>query len=117
MQPSSAMNRTSTVRSRLACIYVVVFLTVVVLAGCRADVTGVDATEILPPSEPLAELRFVDESVASVENEAPGVVIETSLGDNSLGSLSLLAPTLTGFGLDTYSTSCDPFEDPYGACL
>ena len=117
MQPSTRQCRTSTVRCRLASIHVVVFVALVVLAGCRADVTGVDATEILPPSEPLAELRIEDQSVAPTGSDGSVASSENSLGDDSFGSLSLLAPTLPGFGLDTYSTSCDPFEDPYGACL
>jgi hypothetical protein len=117
MQPSTRQCRTSTVRLRVTSFYVVGLVAIVVLAGCRADVTGVDATEILPSSEPLADLRLGDESVAPVESDGSGAISENSLGDDSFGSLSLLAPTLPGFGLDTYSTSCDPFEDPYGACL
>lgn len=62
------------------------------------------------------------QSAASVESAA-----ETSIaaGDRAVGAsgiagseaLGLLSPTLPGFTLGTYSTACDPYQDPYGACL
>jgi hypothetical protein len=88
------------------------------LVGCSADGNGVEAAaDILPAAEPLADLRVGDSSLEVAENERAGVDIGASLGDDSFGSLGLLAPALPALGLETYSTSCDPFEDPYGTCL
>jgi hypothetical protein len=90
----------------------------IVLAACSSDGARVDAaTEILPAAEPPTDLVPVEvgEVIADATDLASDV--EISVSDDSFGAIALLAPTLSGFGLETYTTSCDPFEDPYGACL
>ena len=105
-------------RFRRALIYIVPLLVAILLTGCRADGTGVEAaSEMLPSGEPLADLRFGDDPVTIAESKTTGENTGGSLGDDSFGPLGLLAPTFPTLGLDIYSTSCDPFDDPYGTCL
>jgi hypothetical protein len=93
---------------------VALVIAALVLAGCGSDAAGVDAAaEILP----AADLRFADDQSRLPENESLGSATQVLAEGDSFGAFSLLAPSLSGVGLETYSTSCDPFEDPYGACL
>ena len=105
-------------RSRLTLINLLLLLVAIFLAGCSSDGAHVDAaSEILPDAEPLTDLVPVEVGDAIAEATDVASNVEVSVADDSFGAIGLLAPTLSGFGLETYTTSCDPFEDPYGACL
>lgn len=105
-------------RPRSTLIGTLALLAAFTLAGCGAESAGVDAaTEILPVAESLADLRFADEGTSVADGAVSGGATGISVEDDSFSAFALLAPTLSGLGLETYTTSCDPFEDPYGACL
>jgi hypothetical protein len=107
-----------TVRPRSTLIATLALLAAFTLAGCGAESAGVDAAaEILPVAEPLADLRLADQGTSVADGAVSGVATAISGENDTFSAFGLLAPALSGAGLETYSTSCDPFEDPYGACL
>lgn len=105
-------------RSRYFRIFLALVGAAFVWAGCTTDQAGVEAArEILPAAEPLADAGPREESGASEETTVAAVDQGGGDADDSFSAITLLAPALSSVGLETYATACDPFEDPYGACL
>jgi hypothetical protein len=84
-------------------------LTALVLTGCGGEARS--GQQETGPTTAASVESAVGTSIAAGDRAvgASGIASSEALG--------LLSPTLPGFTLGTYSTACDPYQDPYGACL
>lgn len=77
--------------------------------GSPGSITTLEQTLV---DAPASESRGADETVS-------GASADSNLGD--LGEVddpfAAIGPAFSGFGFQSYSSDCDPFEDAYGTCL
>ncbi|MDH3743698.1 MAG: hypothetical protein OES47_01195 [Acidobacteriota bacterium] len=95
----------------------VLILVALVVWGLRSDLAACTAAP--DSSSELAEDQGI-QPLADFATEVDEPAAALSVGGGAaedIAPFGIVAPVFPGFGLDSYATKCDPFDDPYGSCL
>ncbi len=89
-------------------------------AGAAGSGTSFEQTLVdEPANETIGEPAGESASEGSAGATASGASSDSGFGGGGGvdDPFAVIGPAFSGLGFQTYSSSCDPFEDAYGTCL